>query len=68
MKGKNIKNPELEREFQELKKEWMEEAKIIFATEYPRRDGQLDGEATLQLAKLEKKYNEKIQKLKEKYK
>ena len=24
MKEKNIKNPELEKEFQELKKEWME--------------------------------------------
>ena len=68
MKEKNIINPELEREFQELKKEWLEEVKIVLATEYPRREGQLDGEATLQLAKMQKKYKEKIKKLKEKYK
>ena len=64
MKEKNIINPELEREFQELKKEWLEEVKIVLATEYPRREGQLDGEATLQLAKIQKKYKEKIKKLK----
>ena len=68
MKEKNIINPELEREFQELKKEWLEEVKIVLATEYPRREGQLDGEDTLQLAKIQKKYKEKIKKLKEKYK
>ena len=68
MKEKNIINPELEREFQELKKEWLEEVKIVLATEYPRREGQLDGEATSQLAKIQKKYKEKIKKLKEKYK
>lgn len=68
MKEKNIINPELEREFQVLKKEWLEEVKIVLATEYPRREGQLDGEATLQLAKIQKKYKEKIKKLKEKYK
>lgn len=68
MKEKKIINPELEREFQELKKEWLEEVKIVLATEYPRREGQLDGEATLQLAKIQKKYKEKIKKLKEKYK
>ena len=44
MKEKNIK---LEEEFKKLKNEWLQEAKKILETEYPRRDGQLDGECTV---------------------
>ncbi|MFR3402126.1 MAG: hypothetical protein ACLTUL_07685 [Blautia faecis] len=46
----------------------MERSKKILETEYPRRDGQLDGECMVQMAKLQKKYNIKINELREKYK
>ena len=58
----------LEEEFKKLKFEMWKEAKKILETEYPRRDGQLDGECTVQMAKLQKKYNIKINELREKYK
>ena len=44
------------------------EAKKILENEYPRRDGQLDGECTVQMEKLKKKFNKKINELREKYK
>ena len=65
MKEKNIK---LEEEFKKLKNEQIQREKKILETEYPRRDGQLDGECTVQMAKLQKKYNIKINELREKYK
>ena len=46
----------------------IDDAKKILETEYPRRDGQLDGECTVQMAKLQKKFNKKIKELREKYK
>ena len=60
MKEKNIK---LEEEFKKLKNEWLQEAKKILETEYPSRDWQLDGECTVQMAKLQKKFNKKINEL-----
>ena len=68
MKDMNEKNIKLEEEFKKLKNEWLQEAKKILETEYPRRDGQLDGECTVQMAKLQKKYKIKIKELREKYK
>ena len=60
MKDMNEKNIKLEEEFKKLKFEMWKEAKKILETEYPRRDGQLDGECTVQMAKLQKKFNKKI--------
>ena len=68
MKDMNEKNIKLEEEFKKLKVEMWKEAKKILETEYPRRDGQLDGECTVQMAKLQKKFNKKINELREKYK
>lgn len=68
MKDMNEKNIKLEEEFKKLKFEMWKEAKKILETEYPRRDGQLDGECTVQMAKLQKKFNKKINELREKYK
>ena len=68
MKNMNEKNIKLEEEFKKLKFEMWKEAKKILETEYPRRDGQLDGECTVQMAKLQKKFNKKINELREKYK
>ena len=68
MKDMNEKNIKLEEEFKKLKNEWSQEAKKILETEYPRRDGQLDGECAVQMAKLQKKYKIKIKELREKYK
>ena len=65
MKEKNIK---LEEEFKKLKFEMWKEVKKILETEYARRDGQLDGECTIQISKIQKKYNKKINGLREKYK
>ena len=50
MKDMNEKNIKLEEEFKKLKFEMWKEAKKILETEYPRRDGQLDGECTVQMA------------------
>lgn len=68
MKDMNEKNIKLEEEFKKLKVEMWKEAKKILETEHPRRDGQLDGECTVQMAKLQKKYKIKIKELREKYK
>ena len=68
MKDMNEKNIKLEEEFKKLKVEMWKEAKKILETEYPRRDGQSDGECTVQMAKLQKKFNKKINELREKYK
>ena len=37
MKDMNEKNIKLEEEFKKLKNEWLQEAKKILETEYPRR-------------------------------
>lgn len=68
MKEKRTDSQELEAKFEEIKKEWIEEAKIILETDYPRNDNQLDGEKTKNLARLQKKYVGKINDLKAKYK
>ena len=52
MKDMNEKNIKLEEEFKKLKVEMWKEAKKILETEYPRRDGQLDGECTVQMLSL----------------
>ena len=68
MKDMNEKNIKLEEEFKKLKFEMWKEAKKILKPEYPRRDGLLEGECTVQMANLQKQFNKKINELREKYK
>lgn len=63
MNEKEINREELDEKIQEIKKQWLEEAKIIFETDYPKEKNQLDGYMSKELEKLQVKYKNKFKEL-----
>ena len=63
MNEKETNREELDEKIQEIKKQWLEEAKIILETDYPKEKNQLDGHMSKELEKLQVTYKNKFKEL-----